>query len=260
MLMASPASLNASTGALQFGGDTAFTASATSDVELIPSVGAGTVSNIPNTVWPPVARSTTIAGGAEVVTVKVGTATASVSLANGTTKAQALQQLNDSFNALGVFAVNDAAGTNIEFQSKSALQLHGPARLQRKGIFGADVSSMTAATDPSASGNATSAATAAITAITTAVSSLSVVQGKVGTAQNKISYAIQLAQSQITNFSGCRIAHSRCGYRSGSCQPDQGSGTVTGFDGRHGSGQTRRRRPCCPCSAVNLNQPGSLAS
>ena len=60
---------------------------------------------------------------------------------------------------------------------------------------------MTAATDPSASGNATSAATAAITAITTAVSSLSVVQGKVGTAQNKISYAIQLAQSQITNFS-----------------------------------------------------------
>ena len=27
------------------------------------------------------------------------------------------------------------------------------------------------------------------------------VQGKVGTAQNKISYAIQLAQSQITNFS-----------------------------------------------------------
>ena len=33
------------------------------------------------------------------------------------------------------------------------------------------------------------------------MSSLSVVQGKVGTAQNKISYAIQLAQSQITNFS-----------------------------------------------------------
>ena len=32
------------------------------------------------------------------------------------------------------------------------------------------------------------------------MSSLSVVQGKVGTAQNKISYAIQLAQSQITNF------------------------------------------------------------
>ena len=39
------------------------------------------------------------------------------------------------------------------------------------------------------------------TAITSAVTSLAFVQGKVGTAQNKISYAIQLAQSQITNFS-----------------------------------------------------------
>ena len=31
--------------------------------------------------------------------------------------------------------------------------------------------------------------------------SLALVQGKIGTGQNKISYAIQLAQSQITNFS-----------------------------------------------------------
>ena len=89
------------------------------------SVRDGTVSNTSNYSVAPGGSFTTIAGGAEVVTVKVGTATASVSLANGTTKAQALQQLNDSFNALGVFAVNDAAGTNIEFQSKSALQLHG---------------------------------------------------------------------------------------------------------------------------------------
>ena len=195
------ASLNASTGALQFGGDTAFTASATASGTNPILSANGAVSNTSNYRVAPGGSFTTIAGGAEVVTVKVGTATASVSLANGTTKAQALQQLNDSFNALGVFAVNDAAGTNIEFQSKSGFSYTATSTVAAEGIFGADVSSMTAATDPSASGNATSAATAAITAITTAVSSLSVVQGKVGTAQNKISYAIQLAQSQITNFS-----------------------------------------------------------
>ena len=126
------ASLNSSTGALQFSGDTAFTASATASGTNPILSANGTVSNTSNYSVAPGGSFTTIAGGAEVVTVKVGTATASVSLANGTTKAQALQQLNDSFNALGVYAVNDAAGTNIEFQSKAAFSYTAPARLPRK--------------------------------------------------------------------------------------------------------------------------------
>jgi len=52
-----------------------------------------------------------------------------------------------------------------------------------------------AATDP------TSNALAALSAISAAVTTLGNVQGKVGTAQNRLSYAIQLAQSQITSFS-----------------------------------------------------------
>ena len=195
------ASLNSSTGALQFSGDTAFTASATASGTNPILSANGTVSNSSNYSVAPGGTFTTIAGGAEVITIKVGSATASVSLANATTKAQALQQLNDSFNALGVYAVNDAAGTNIEFQSKAAFSYTASSTVAAEGIFSSNVGTMTAATSPSASGNATSAANAAISAITTAVSSLSVVQGKVGTAQNKISYAIQLAQSQITNFS-----------------------------------------------------------
>ena len=195
------ASLNSSTGALQFSGDTAFTASATASGTNPILSANGTVSNSSNYSVAPGGTFATIAGGAEVISIKVGSATASVSLANGTTKAQALQQLNDSFNALGVYAVNDAAGTNIEFQSKAAFSYTASSTVAAEGIFSSNVGTMTAATSPSASGNATSAANAAISAITTAVSSLSVVQGKVGTAQNKISYAIQLAQSQITNFS-----------------------------------------------------------
>ena len=38
-------------------------------------------------------------------------------------------------------------------------------------------------------------------ACTAAVSNLGLVQGKVGAGENKLNYAINLAQSQITNFS-----------------------------------------------------------
>ncbi len=47
----------------------------------------------------------------------------------------------------------------------------------------------------------TTQAQAALAAVNDAVSKLGIVQGKIGTAENKLSYAIQLAQSQITNFS-----------------------------------------------------------
>jgi flagellin len=47
----------------------------------------------------------------------------------------------------------------------------------------------------------TERAKAALAAVNDAVSKLGIVQGKIGTAQNKLTYAIQLAQSQITNFS-----------------------------------------------------------
>ena len=131
------ASLNASTGALQFGGDTAFTASASNTGTNPILSAAGTVSNTSNYRVAPGSSFTTIAGGPEVVTVKVGTATASVSLVNGTTKAQALQQLNNSFNALGIYAVNDAAGTNIEFQSKSAFSYTATSTVAAAKVFSA---------------------------------------------------------------------------------------------------------------------------
>ena len=137
------ASLNSSTGALQFSGDTAFTASATASGTNPILSANGTVSNSSNYSVAPGGTFTTIAGGAEVITIKVGSATASVSLANATTKAQALQQLNDSFNALGVYAVNDAAGTNIEFQSKAAFSYTASSTVAAEGIFSSNVGTMT---------------------------------------------------------------------------------------------------------------------
>lgn len=57
------------------------------------------------------------------------------------------------------------------------------------------------ATDRTSASDPTADALDALTAITAAVASLGTVQGAVGTGQNRLQYAIQLAQSQITSFS-----------------------------------------------------------
>jgi flagellin len=55
--------------------------------------------------------------------------------------------------------------------------------------------------DPASGSGSTANALAAITSLTAAVTTLGTVQGKVGTGQNKLMYAITLAQSQISSFS-----------------------------------------------------------
>jgi flagellin len=73
------------------------------------------------------------------------------------------------------------------------------------GAAGADLngalSETAAASTPTGDTDVTVNALNAITKITDAVKALGSVQGKVGTAQNKLQYAIQLAQGQISNFS-----------------------------------------------------------
>ncbi len=59
----------------------------------------------------------------------------------------------------------------------------------------------TSATDASTASDVTANAKAALTALSNAVSYLGTIQGVVGTGQNKLQYAIQLAQSQIASFS-----------------------------------------------------------
>ena len=44
----------------------------------------------------------------------------------------------------------------------------------------------------------------ALSLLTTAVTNLGLVQGKVGTGENLLGYAINLANSQISNFSGAQ--------------------------------------------------------
>jgi flagellin len=57
---------------------------------------------------------------------------------------------------------------------------------------------------PSGTSSATGNAIAALSALTTAISDLGLTQGIVGAGENKLNYAINLAQSQITNFSAAQ--------------------------------------------------------
>ena len=59
----------------------------------------------------------------------------------------------------------------------------------------------TDSTAPAASATATGNALQALTQITKAVQSLGLTQGIVGAGENKLQYAVNLAQSQITSFS-----------------------------------------------------------
>ena len=67
-------------------------------------------------------------------------------------------------------------------------------------LFGTTPGSV-AVTPPDISASATGNARNAITSINSAVAALGLVQGVVGTGENKLGYAVALAQSQITNFS-----------------------------------------------------------
>jgi flagellin len=192
-----------SNGELAFSGDVAFTATTTGlaagNGSLVDDGATVTVENASKYrkagigAW---ADTTSV----ETVKITVGGSSVSAAIASGSDQAATLTKLNDTFNALGVYAVAQADGGGIEFQSSADFDIESSGGVAAKGVFAAGLVKVSA-DDPSTTASATSAAEAAITAISAAVGALGVVQGKIGTGQNKLQYAISLAQSQITNFS-----------------------------------------------------------
>jgi flagellin len=119
---------------------------------------------------------------------------ATVSIASGQTTAQALATINAATSSLGVSAVLNADGKGISFQGASAFNVSSTGAGQTFAAAGNQ--GITAAV-----GSATANATAAIASIAAAIQSLGLVQGSVGAGENKLQYATNLAQSQITNYS-----------------------------------------------------------
>src|SRR5262249_43142795 len=140
--------------------------------------------NATGAVWAALAAGTTasfLVGGQSVnVNHSVGT------------MAQNISDLNSQLNSYGIYAIADTTGTKIELQGNQTFSWSGAGTVL--GASGSATAPATTATD-------TTNSLAAISALTQAVSTLGGVQGKVGTGENQLAYAVSLAQSQITSFS-----------------------------------------------------------
>lgn len=185
-----PYGITASTdgnGQLQFSGATAFTV--TTGAGSLST--AGTAENTSNYI---VDGQATYAGAAETLKIQTSSGAASVALTATDTVASAISKINAQTASLGVYAVANAAGTGISFQSANGFSVYDATG---SGTFAAAGNNV--ATTPTTGGG--SNAESAITAINNAVQALGLVQGSVGAGENKLQYAISLAQSQISNFS-----------------------------------------------------------
>ena len=195
----SPYGINASVasnGQLSFGGGTPFTVSTTTAAADAIATTASTATN--SGVYN-VAGAASYTGKAETLTFQNGQGTATVALLATDTLATALSKINAQSASLGIYAVTNSAGTGISIQSVNNFTASTTAAA---GTFTATGAQTTNA--PSATGTVTGNAQAAITAINSAIATLGLVQGRVGAGENKINYAISLANSQITNFSAAQ--------------------------------------------------------
>ena len=191
-----------SAGTLQFGGSTPFTVSTTG-----LSAGAG---NVVSTAGSAVNSANYnvdtgviagLTGGTEVDTFQNASGTYAVTLnsATGASAATSVAQLNTGLAGSGISAVLDAAGTGISLQSSSVFSVSSNQTAATGSVFLA--SGPNAVTPASTTASSTGSALAALTALTNAISALGLVQGNVGAGENKLQYASNLAQSQITNVS-----------------------------------------------------------
>jgi flagellin len=182
-----------SNGALQFSGAAAFTVSAGAPGGVSDDIlsGTGTADNTANYVKN---GQTTYAGVAQTLSVQTSNGSASVALLAADTLDSAIGKINSQTASSGVYAVKNSAGTGISFQGSNSFSVYASAG---SGVFAAAGNNVATAPTTSTSNNAS----AAITAINNAIKTLGLVQGKVGAGENKLQYAITLAQSQISSFS-----------------------------------------------------------
>ncbi len=200
-------------GTLQFSGATAFNVQDEASTKtLISASGQATASNSSNYLLDGLSAASAASllpatGGSEELQFQIGNATATVTLttANAASIPQALQTINAATSKYGLYAIaqsNSSGNLGIEFQSSSTFSVNSTLSSgSAGGIFGAS-SSYQVSAGPSE--GTTNNATAAISAIDNAIGNLGLVQGVVGAGENKLQYAISLAQSQITNFSAAQ--------------------------------------------------------
>jgi flagellin len=207
-----------SKGQLQFVGSGAFTVSVTADpAGVVNKQGGGTMTLV-NTGNHYINTDTAFVGydaGTSTSTVDTLTFTdaksnKTMSITLDATNAgsidSAISAMNTQFKSQGMSITALKDGGNVSFQSAGDFTIseaHTAAGSDGAGaIFSAGGAQAAAQYDVNST--ATGAALAAVDSIAAANKTLGLVQGRVGTGENQLGYAINLAQSQITNFSAAQ--------------------------------------------------------
>lgn len=195
-------------GYLAFGGTRAFSVSVGAPTAGTDGIKAAVSAAADNAgvyrMASAVLSAVTAASSAETLTFQNASGSASVTLTNttGATVAAALAAINAQTASLGIYALASYATTSgLAIESSSAFTVTSYSAEAGDGFFATSGLNTATITSPDSTATTTGNALAAITSITTAVNNLGVIQGKVGTGQNKLQYAVNLAQSQISNFS-----------------------------------------------------------
>jgi flagellin len=195
----------ATDGNLQLSGATAFTVEANA-----VTGGSGTAFG---TAATPVVNTANYNASSATFAAFTGSDTESFTIQNGTKSvninltatnapdiATAVQNINSSLSGSGVFAVQSADGSKISFQSTSAFSINETAAPSGAGTVFGSAGAQTV-NGPTASASSTGNALSALSALQNAFSNLGLVQGVVGAGENKLNFAVNLSQSQITNYS-----------------------------------------------------------
>ncbi len=200
------ASVNQTTGYLQFSGSRAFSVNATG-----LAVADGLVSNAATitadnkSLYTVTGANPTGASSTESFSlVTSNNQTVQFTFAGETTAATKVADINKVSQALGITASVDSAG-NVQLSSQSkftAVQSVADGT-GANNTFGAAVGNITV-NNPTAGTSNVGNANSALVAIQSAVQQLGLIQGVVGAGENKLQYAINLAQSQISNFSAAQ--------------------------------------------------------
>jgi flagellin len=191
------ADINSSTGKVEFQGGAFELDGSTGDFAKI--IGTGTASS-GSMYQGSVAGAAAASTASQDLTFTVDGTNTKVTLQSGLTVQQEVDAINQQMNAQGVYAVFDSTAGEVNFSGTSPFEVAAAATTG--GAFAAGLAvDGTGAPANGAPGIATQNATAAIASVNDALALLGKVQGTVGAGENDLQYAINLANSQITNFS-----------------------------------------------------------
>jgi flagellin len=191
-----------SNGKLQFSSGLAFSVVAGAGANGIATATAETDYNAGLYAYQDlVPNITDVSTGDELVTITnaQGSVNLDFNAANGGSLTAALDYMNTQLNSIGIYAVADSANSGFTVQSGSTFTINVTQTAKTGYVFQGSVGA--AALTNAAPSSAGSSAIAAIQQIAAAVSQLGLVQGRVGAGQNQLKYALNLATSQITNYS-----------------------------------------------------------